>query len=77
MPNNFGATTAKSVSVTVAGTLSDATEIRRSFLSVHKGTTCTAAEPLEPSQVSGPVRRLHNGTNEIEFSERLLTAGSR
>ena len=43
VPSNFGATTAKSVSVTVAGTLSDATEIRRSFLSIHKGASCDAA----------------------------------
>ena len=69
VPSNFGSTTAKSVSVTVAGTLNDATEIRRAFLSIHEGTTCTAADPLEGSQVSGPVRRLDNGTNMIEFSE--------
>ena len=69
VPSNFGSTTAKSVSVTVAGTLNDATEIRRAFLSIHEGATCTAADPLEGSQVSGPVRRLDNGTNMIEFSE--------
>ncbi|WP_419938336.1 hypothetical protein [Candidatus Palauibacter sp.] len=70
VPNNFGATTAKSVSVTVAGTLSDATEIRRAFLSIHAGATCAEGDDaLESSQVSGPVRRLDNGTNEIEFSE--------
>ncbi|MYC87373.1 MAG: hypothetical protein F4X22_03920 [Gemmatimonadales bacterium] len=70
VPSNFGATTAKSVSVTVAGTLSDATEIRRSFLSIHKGASCTAtSEAMASTQVSGPVRRLHNGTNAIEFSE--------
>ena len=70
VPSNFGTTTAKSVSVTVAGTLSDATEIRRAFLSIHAGATCTAdSDALESSQVSGPVRRLDNGTNEIEFSE--------
>ena len=70
VPNNFGTTTAKSVSVTVAGTLSDATEIRRVFLSIHKGAECTAtSDPLPGSQVSGPVRRLDNETNKIEFSE--------
>ncbi|MCY3698539.1 MAG: Ig-like domain-containing protein [Gemmatimonadetes bacterium] len=69
VPSSFGSITAKSVSVTVAGTLNDATEIRRAFLSIHHGTTCTAADPLAGSQVSGPVRRLDNGTNSIEFSE--------
>ena len=70
VPSSFAAEVrAKSVSVTVAGTLSDATEIRRSFLSIHHGTTCTAADPLESSQVSGPVRRLDNESNTIEFSE--------
>ncbi len=70
VPNNFGATTAKSVSVTVAGTLSDATEIRRAFLSIHAGASCKEdSEALKSSQVSGPVRRLDNGTSEIEFSE--------
>ena len=69
VPSSFGLTQAASVSVTVAGTLSDATEIRRAFLSIHDGTTCTEENPLESSQVSGPVRRLHNGTSKIEFSE--------
>ena len=69
VPSDFGLTQAASVSVTVAGTLSDATEIRRAFLSVHHGETCTEANPLESSQASSPVRRLHNGTNKIEFSE--------
>ena len=70
VPSNFGATTAKSVSVTVAGTLSDATEIRRAFLSIHPGATCAEGDDaLASSQVSGPIRRLDNGTNEIEFSE--------
>ncbi|MYC67066.1 MAG: hypothetical protein F4X12_12115 [Acidobacteriia bacterium] len=70
VPSNFGSTTAKSVSVTVAGTLSDATEIRRVFLSIHAGDTCAAdSDPLPGSQVSGPVRRLDNETNKIEFSE--------
>ena len=70
VPSNFGSTTAKSVSVTVAGTLSDATEIRRAFLSIHAGATCAEDDDaLASSQVSGPVRRLDNGTNEIEFSE--------
>ena len=70
VPNDFGSITAKSVSVSVAGTLNDATEIRRAFLSIHHGTTCTAADdPLEASQVSGPVRRLDNDSNSIEFSE--------
>ncbi|WP_419163331.1 Ig-like domain-containing protein [Candidatus Palauibacter sp.] len=69
VPNDFGSITAKSVSVSVAGTLNDATEIRRAFLSIHHGTTCTADDPLEASQVSGPVRRLDNDSNSIEFSE--------
>ena len=70
VPSNFGSTTAKSVSVTVAGTLSDATEIRRAFLSIHAGATCAEdSDALASSQVSGPIRRLDNGTNEIEFSE--------
>jgi hypothetical protein len=69
VPNDFGSITAKSVSVGVAGTLNDATEIRRAFLSIHHGTTCTADDPLEASQVSGPVRRLDNDSNSIEFSE--------
>lgn len=70
VPSNFGATTAKSVNVTVAGTLSDATEIRRSFLSIHAGETCAESDDaLASTQVSGPVRRLDNGTNKIEFSE--------
>ena len=72
VPSNFntGTVTAKSVSVAVAGTLSDATEIRRAFLSIHHGATCAREDdPLEASQVSGPVRRLDNGTNTIEFSE--------
>ncbi len=70
VPSNFGLTTAKSVSVTVAGTLNDATEIRRAFLSIHAGATCAEGDdPLKGSQVSGPVRRLDNGTNSIEFSE--------
>ena len=70
VPNDFGLTQAASVSVTVAGTLSDATEIRRAFLSVHHGDTCAAdTETLESSQAASPVRRLHNGTNKIEFSE--------
>ncbi|WP_419858167.1 hypothetical protein [Candidatus Palauibacter irciniicola] len=70
VPSNFGAISAASVSVTVGGTLSDATEIRRAFLSIHKGDTCAMGDDALPStQVSGPVRRLDNGTNEIEFSE--------
>ncbi|WP_419940248.1 hypothetical protein [Candidatus Palauibacter sp.] len=70
VPSSFASeVTAASVSVTVAGTLSDATEIRRAFLSIHKGTDCTAADPLGASQVSGPVRRLDNESNTIEFSE--------
>ena len=72
VPSNFntGTVTAKSVSVAVAGTLSDATEIRRAFLSIHKGNTCARDDdPLPATQVSGPVRRLDNGTNTIEFSE--------
>ena len=70
IPNNFGAITAASVSVAVAGTLSDATEIRRAFLSVHKGAECMEdSDPLPATQVAGPVRRLDNGTNTIEFSE--------
>ena len=70
VPSSFGATTAKSVNVTVAGTLSDATEIRRAFLSIHAGDTCAEGDDaLASTQVSGPVRRLDNGTNKIEFSE--------
>ncbi len=70
VPNNFGATTAASISVAVAGTLSDATEIRRAFLSVHKGDTCDMdSDPLPATQAAGPVRRLDNGSNTIEFSE--------
>ena len=70
VPGNFGATSAKSVSVAVAGTLSDATEIRRAFLSIHAGEACTMdSDPLAATQVAGPVRRLDNGTNSIEFSE--------
>jgi len=69
-PTDFGLTQAASVSVTVAGTLTDATEIRRAFLSVHHGTACTAdTDPLAATQAASPVRRLHNGTNKIEFSE--------
>ena len=72
VPSSFGLTQAASVSVTVAGTLSDATEIRRAFLSIHHADAngaCTEANPLESTQVANPVRRLHNGTNKIEFSE--------
>ncbi|WP_419858185.1 hypothetical protein [Candidatus Palauibacter irciniicola] len=70
VPNNFGSTTAASISVAVAGTLSDATEIRRAFLSVHKGAACTRdSDPLPATQAAGPVRRLDNGSNTIEFSE--------
>ncbi|MXW68010.1 MAG: hypothetical protein F4Z72_13550 [Gemmatimonadales bacterium] len=73
VPSSFGAITAKSVSVTVAGTLSDATEIRRAFLSIHHandGNSCAMDDDALPAtQVSGPVRRLDNGTNTIEFSE--------
>ncbi|MCZ0933706.1 MAG: Ig-like domain-containing protein [Gemmatimonadetes bacterium] len=70
VPSDFGLTQAASVSVTVAGTLTDATEIRRAFLSVHHGTECVAdTDRLESSQAANPVRRLHNGTNKIEFSE--------
>ena len=71
VPSSFTSTvTAASVNVTVAGTLSDATEIRRAFLSIHHGADCARDDDaLEASQVSGPVRRLDNGTNEIEFSE--------
>ena len=71
VPSSFTSTvTAASVNVTVAGTLSDATEIRRAFLSIHKGETCARDDDALPaSQASGPVRRLDNGTNTIEFSE--------
>ena len=70
VPSSFGAITAASVSVTVGGSLSDATEIRRAFLSIHKGETCVRDDDALPAtQVSGPVRRLDNGTNSIEFSE--------
>ena len=72
VPSSFGATSAKSVSVAVAGTLTDATEIRRAFLSIHHADdagACTADDPLPATQVGGPVRRLDNGTNSIEFSE--------
>ncbi|MCY3598822.1 MAG: Ig-like domain-containing protein [Gemmatimonadetes bacterium] len=70
VPSDFGLTEAASVSVTVAGTLTDATEIRRAFLSIHHGDSCVATDTaLAPTQVANPVRRLHNGTNRIEFSE--------
>ena len=71
VPSSFTSTvTAASVNVTVAGTLSDATEIRRAFLSIHKGATCARDDDALPAtQASGPVRRLDNGTNTIEFSE--------
>ena len=72
VPSSFGLTQAASVSVTVAGTLSDATEIRRAFLSIHHADAngaCTEENPLASTQVANPVRRLHNGTNKIEFSE--------
>ncbi|MXX69181.1 MAG: hypothetical protein F4Y74_09505 [Gemmatimonadales bacterium] len=71
VPSDFSSTVnAASVNVTVAGTLSDATEMQRVFLSIHAGNTCTAdSDPLKSSQVSGPIRRLDNETNKIEFSE--------